>query len=70
MRIGMILDAEYPNDARISNECESLIKAGHEIFLFCLSYNKSFIRQEIINQINVRRYFCSKISYKLSRSKI
>ena len=62
----MILDAEYPNDARISNECESLIKAGHEIFLFCLSYNKSFIRQEIINQINVRRYFCSKISYKLS----
>lgn len=66
MRIGMILDAEYPNDARISNECESLIKAGHEIFLFCLSYNKSFIRQEIINQINVRRYFCSKISYKLS----
>ena len=52
MRIGMILDAEYPNDARISNECESLIKAGHEIFLFCLSYNKSFIRQEIINQIN------------------
>ena len=66
MRIGMILDAEYPNDARISNECESLIKAGHEIFLFCLSYNKSFIRKEIINQINVRRYFCSKISYKLS----
>ena len=66
MRIGMILDAEYPNDARISNECESLIKAGHEIFLFCLSFNKSFIRQEIINQINVRRYFCSKISYKLS----
>ena len=62
----MILDAEYPNDARISNECESLIKAGHEIFLFCLSYNKSFIRKEIINQINVRRYFCSKISYKLS----
>ncbi len=66
MRIGMILDAEYPNDARISNESESLIKAGHEIFLFCLSYNKSFIRKEIINQINVRRYFCSKISYKLS----
>jgi len=62
----MILDAEYPNDARISNECESLIKAGHEIFLFCLSYNKSFVQQEIINQINVRRYFCSKISYKLS----
>ncbi len=66
MRIGMILDAEYPNDARISNECESLINAGHEIFLFCLSYNQSFLRQEIINQINVRRYFCSKISYKLS----
>ena len=56
MRIGMILDAEYPNDARISNECESLIRAGHEVFLFCLSYNKSFIRQVILIEIKCVLY--------------
>ena len=64
----MILDAEYPNDARISNECESLIKAGHEIFLFCLSYNKSFIRagdnksnkcEKIFLFKNIIQAFCS-----------
>ena len=38
MRIGMILDAPFPDDARVSNECDELIKRGHKIFLFCLSY--------------------------------
>ena len=37
MRIGMILDNPYPDDARITNQCEELIKAKNEVFLFCLS---------------------------------
>ena len=36
MKLGMILDAPFPDDARVSNECDELIKSGHEIFLFCL----------------------------------
>ena len=37
MKIGMILDSIYPDDARITNQCEELINSKHEVFLFCLS---------------------------------
>ena len=66
MKIGMILDAIYPSDARVTNECEELIKNGHEVYLFCLSYQKNYIKSEIINDIKVRRYYCSSLTYKLS----
>ena len=42
MKIGMILDAEYPDDARITNQCDELTKQNHEIHLFCLSYKKIY----------------------------
>ena len=46
MKLGMILDAPFPDDARVANECDELIKSGHEIFLFCLSYKKKFQKIE------------------------
>ena len=66
MKIGMILDSVYPDDARITNQCDELIKKNHEIHLFCLSFNQVFIENEIIDKINIHRYYCSKITYKLS----
>ncbi|MGB0487312.1 MAG: glycosyltransferase, partial [Flavobacteriaceae bacterium] len=66
MRIGMILDTKFPIDPRVSNEASALIKKGHEVYLFCLSYKKKFIKEETINYIKVRRYYCSSITYKLS----
>ena len=66
MKIGMILDSVYPDDARITNQCDELIKKNHEIHLFCLSFNNVFIENEVINKINIHRYYCSKITYKLS----
>ena len=66
MKIGMILDAPYPIDPRVTNEAKALISSGNEVFLFSLSFNKSFKSNEIINGINVVRFFCSKITYKLS----
>ena len=66
MKIGMILDSAYPDDARVTNECTELLKNKHEIHLFCLSFKKDFVKNEIINQINVHRYYCSKLTYKLS----
>ena len=66
MKIGMILDSVYPDDARITNQCDELIKKNHEIHLFCLSFNRVFIENEVINKINIHRYYCSKITYKLS----
>jgi len=65
MRIGMILDAEFPPDPRVENEAISLVEAGHKVFLFCLTYGnqKKF---ETINGIQVKRYFSNKLEYKLS----
>jgi hypothetical protein len=65
MKIGMILDAEFPPDPRVENEAVSLIKSGHEVFLFCLQYGqqKSF---EVINGIHVKRFLSNKLEYKLS----
>ena len=66
MKIGMILDAPYPIDPRVTNEAKALIKSGNKVFLFCLSYTKTFKKNEVVNGINVVRFYCSGITYKLS----
>jgi glycosyltransferase involved in cell wall biosynthesis len=65
MKIGMILDQEFPPDPRVQNEAISLIKAGHEVFLFCLHYGNQK-QKENIEKIHVRRYFSTNLEYKLS----
>jgi glycosyltransferase involved in cell wall biosynthesis len=65
MKIGMILDAEFPPDPRVENEAVSLIKAGHEVFLFCLQYGQQN-PSEVINGIHVKRFLSNKLAYKLS----
>ncbi len=61
----MILDAVFPSDPRVENEAVSLIKAGHEVFLFCLHYGNQK-QSEIIKGIHIKRYLSNKIEYKLS----
>jgi glycosyltransferase involved in cell wall biosynthesis len=65
MRIGMILDAVFPPDPRVENEAVSLVSAGHEVFLFCLTYANEK-KSEIINGIQVKRYISNRLEYKLS----
>lgn len=65
MRIGMILDKVFPPDPRVENEAIELVKSGHEVFLFCLTYQDES-KEEVINQINVRRYSSNTMEYKLS----
>lgn len=65
MRIGMILDKTFPPDPRVENEAISLIKNGHEVFLFCLKYNKE-PESQVINGIQVKKYPSNKLTYKLS----
>jgi len=38
LRIGMILDNEFSGDMRVENEVQALVNAGHEVFVFCLTY--------------------------------
>ena len=66
MRIGMILDKTFPPDPRVENEAISLIKSGHEVFLFCLKYESITADKETINNISVCRYSSNKLEYKLS----
>jgi glycosyltransferase involved in cell wall biosynthesis len=65
MRIGMILDAAFPPDPRVENEAVSLIRAGHQVFLFCLHYGQQK-PSEVINGIYVKRFLSNKLEYKLS----
>ncbi len=65
MRIGMILDSSFPPDQRVEKEALSLIKEGHDVFLFCLNFKKL---ESIVNVkgIHVHRYPAGKLVYKLS----
>lgn len=65
MKIGMILDKIFPPDPRVENEALALISSGHEVFLFCLTYEKK-AGNESFKGIEVVRYQSSKIEYKLS----
>ena len=65
MRIGMILDKTFPPDPRVENEAISLIEKGHDVFLFCLKYNKNE-NDVLIKGIQVKRYQSNKLEYKLS----
>lgn len=65
MRIGMILDSDFPPDPRVENEAVELIKHGHSVYLFCLTYGNE-PSEEIINGIEVKRYNSNKLEYKLS----
>ena len=65
MRIGMILDKRFPPDPRVENEAHSLIAAGHEVLLFCLSYGGES-QEENLGGIQVKRYPSNTLEYKLS----
>ncbi|MFT7035808.1 MAG: glycosyltransferase involved in cell wall biosynthesis [Cyclobacteriaceae bacterium] len=64
--IGMILDNDFPPDPRVENEAQVLINAGFQVNLFAFSYSKEFTERETYKGIEVYRYFCGKLLYKLS----
>jgi len=66
MKIGFFLDQSFPPDSRVENEAYSLIKAGHEVHLFSLDFDKKAPSEERINGIHVHRYKAGKLIYKLS----
>lgn len=66
MKIAMILDSSFPPDPRVENEAKVLIEHGHEVDLYCVTYqnNKSLV--EVIDGINVIRIKVSKLFRSLS----
>jgi glycosyltransferase involved in cell wall biosynthesis len=61
----MILDNTFPPDSRVENEAVSLIRDGHEVFLFCLKRPGETDRQNV-KGIEVCRYPTNNLEYKLS----
>lgn len=61
----MFLESEFPPDSRVENEAISLIDAGHEVYLFSITYDSRDSEEEI-NDIHVRRYKGGNWLYKSS----
>ncbi len=61
----MILDKVFPPDPRVENEAIELIKQGHEVVLFCLTYGGE-ASEEIVNGVKVVRFKSNKLEFKLS----
>lgn len=59
MRIGMILDKEFPPDPRVSNEALSLSKAGFEVHLLCFNFGGRSA-YERFNGVHIHRIFIPK----------
>ena len=54
MRIGLIVDNEYNNDPRVSNEAKALQKAGFEVSVLCFNYGR-YQKEEIVRGVKVTR---------------
>ncbi|MDZ7613603.1 MAG: glycosyltransferase family 4 protein [Flavobacteriaceae bacterium] len=65
MRIGMILDKTYPPDPRVQNEAITLLKNGHEVFLFCLQYGGQDAYEKS-EGLEIFRYRSNRFIYKSS----
>lgn len=70
MRIGMILDKEFPPDTRVENEAAALVKDGHEVFLLCLTYDPDDTMIQTYKGITLCKIFRSKKSNNRARGLI
>jgi glycosyltransferase involved in cell wall biosynthesis len=66
MKIGMILDEEFPPDPRVENEAITLIAAGHEVHLYCLEFGGRKSERAIYKGIHLHRYGVGKWLRSLS----
>lgn len=60
MKIGMILDLDFPPDVRVENEANALIQNDYEVFLLCLDYDNSLPKKEIYKGVHLNRIYKTK----------
>jgi glycosyltransferase involved in cell wall biosynthesis len=66
MKIGMILDNNFPPDPRVENEASTLIDDDHNVFLYCIDYTHKENKTEIFKGIQVHRAKLPKRLYSFS----
>jgi len=54
MKIGLIVDNEYNNDPRVSNEAKALKNAGHQVRILCFNFGQ-YNTNEVVDGISVTR---------------
>jgi len=70
MKIGMLLETPFPPDLRVENEMRALAAAGHEIFLYCLTHDKTVKDDIFAPSIGLRRLYLSQKLYKKFRTTV
>lgn len=63
LKIGMVLDSEYPPDPRVRSEALTLVEAGHEVSLFCIDHQNRAGRENL-EGIEIFRYTFNQKYYK------
>ena len=66
-RIGMILDQQFPPDARVENEAMSLVKYGYDVYLWCYTYSDEPL-YENYKGIHIIRNYISRYWMKKMRA--
>ncbi len=70
MKIGMVLDSQFPPDIRVENEATSLVQNGHDVHLLSYSHLPEFQAEEMWNGVHVVRNHLSKKLAKKGRGLI
>ncbi len=70
MRIGMLLEAHFPPDLRVENEMRSLVAAGHEITLFCLTHQRRDTDVTFAPGIFLKRLYLNRQFFKKFRTTV
>ncbi len=65
----MILENDFPPDDRVEKEALSLIHAGHEVHIACLSRTRKLFIEDY-KSIIIYKYEINQLLYKLSAALI
>lgn len=66
MNILMVLESEFPPDIRVENEAQSLIEAGHQVVVACITRRKQKEFEYFNDKIKIYRRKISLFIYKSS----
>lgn len=66
----MVLDKKFPTDTRVENEAIALVKAGHNVVLLCVAYDKNEPQKEIYKGIELYKVYRSDKNNKRARGLI
>ncbi len=68
MKIGMILDHEFPPDIRVENEAATLLENGYAVDILCFTHSEQKKGKDLYNGFTLHRLYKSKTWVKKGRA--